>query len=195
MRVMVFDVATAQPIAKTDVDGMLNIAFSYDATRFAGERVNVEPQSDWPIETNALRDASGHVELRDTASGQVLGTFEATGLGIEFSSDGKLRSGQNIFDTHAMKKIRDAPIGGAAFVDGGKRILAIQSSSNPYNLWPVMTTGWCKLAYTDLSTGWQQQLGDFHGDGFGAALQNVHGYSPDSRWIVDRRLQLWRVPQ
>ena len=195
MRVILFDTASGETISDIDASGMLSIVFSDDAALFAGERIKVTPQTSWPLSLNSPEARSAQAEVRRTRTGDLLATFEATGLPTAISDDGKLWSGRSIYDIRTGKKLRDVPQGRPIFVDGGRRFLDVQSSSNPHNLWPVATVGWCRIAYVDVATGWRHDLGRFHGNGFEAALQNVDGYSPDRLWVVDRQMRLWRVPR
>lgn len=116
-------------------------------------------------------------------------------MNIAFSKDGKLWSGRTIYDTRVMKKIRDVPQGRPYFIDDGRSYLELETSSDPFSLWPVATFGWYRIIRINVASGWKWDLGIFHGTGFDSALHNTQGYSPDQRWALDRRMRLWRIPQ
>jgi WD40 repeat protein len=196
MCVVLFDVASGDVVSTVDASGMINIAFSHDADRFAGLRLDVTPQTRWPLQFDSPEAKSGRVELRETNGGALVHTFEATAFPTTFAPDGKLWSGSQIIDTGTMKLLRTAKTGPTLFADGGKRLLAVTNAPPPFSLWPVaMVSTACHVAYVDVASGWKNDVGDFDGEGFCNALENVHGYSPDGRWVVSRRMQLWRVPR
>jgi len=199
MTIIAFDVQAGGVRSRVDASGMINIALSADAQQFAGTKLNLPAQTKWPLHFNdpEMRSASwAPVELRQTLTDELVRTFPATGFPIVFSPDGKLWTGGQIWDTHTFQLVREGRVGSTVFIDGGRRILDWSSSAARWAL-PLGDVPPLKyhLVYVDLATGRRRNVGDFRGDGFAAALDNVYGYSPDSRWVVDRQLKLWRVPR
>jgi WD40 repeat protein len=140
--------------------------------------------------------ATGRLILRDTSTGRNRFVIENAGhVLLLFSPGGEsLLAGEELWDTTTGRRVRTIPIGGVAFIDGGRQILRLEQGFGVW--WELMaSTPWIRPVRVNGKSGLVQRgrlmvIGDYR--------QRPHlpvrpAFSPDGRFMVDYDLNLWRL--
>jgi hypothetical protein len=197
MMIVVFDVNSGRVKSRVEAPGMINIAFSPDATLYAGNRAGVPASPTWPLPLSTPELAQSELEVCEVATGNVRQRFPVTGFRTWFSPDGNLLySVKMVWDVRTGDKVRD--LTGqkvAAFLDN-KSMLQVEPGPQPFTIWPAATVPTSiRLSRLNVTDGTKHNLGVYQPVDFERALEHPAQISHDRLQAVDPQMRLWSVPR
>jgi hypothetical protein len=196
VRVIVFDVASSNVVARFDDDrsGAAAVAISPDGARVAFACAT-PGQEDVNAPFPKVGEVNQKIMIRDTNSGQVLreiAPVDDASLLIDYSTDGQLLyCGKGVWNALTGKRVSRLPETARCFVDRD-RLLGF--GGGKYEWEERAGQDWIQPYYINARSGDVRtasrvpQPEPIFGNGRGAL-------SPDARTYIDRKARLWRLPQ